>query len=194
MEKVHFAGRALDLGGLIGADYHRYLAACEKVEIANNYDSADENYHKIDIESIFPLNDNQYDYIVCLNVLEHIFNFQNTVNESFRILKPGGRMVATTPFLYQYHPCPDDYWRFTKPGLKKIFAKAGFKEVEIKEVGTGVFSATAQLKSGLYKFDLIRKFFYSLNLFLDKFLRLHEKGRSLREENYPIGFFIIAGK
>lgn len=42
--------------------------------------------------------DNQFDYIISLEVLEHIPDYKKALKESFRILKPKGKFLFTVPF------------------------------------------------------------------------------------------------
>ena len=43
------------------------------------------------------------------------------------ILKPGGSIILTTHGYWFYHPTPNDYWRWTSAGLKKIVEAEGYK-------------------------------------------------------------------
>lgn len=42
-----------------------------------------------------PLEDSSQDAVYCISVLEHIPNFETTINEVYRILKPGGIFILT---------------------------------------------------------------------------------------------------
>jgi len=46
-------------------------------------------------ESQLPLIDSDADIVYCISVLEHIHNFENTIEEVYRILKPGGLFILT---------------------------------------------------------------------------------------------------
>jgi SAM-dependent methyltransferase len=68
-----------------------------------------------DIHSI-PLAGETIDGIFCLAVLEHVKDPVRAMEELYRILKPGGKILIYVPFLYYYHAHPgyfQDYWRFT---------------------------------------------------------------------------------
>ncbi len=105
---------------------------------AANIDERSEPDFRFNFEEKFPIKSDSYDGILCLNVLEHIFNYENVVNESFRILKIGGVFIGSTPFIFNVHECPDDYFRYTKKALEKIFKNAGFCEIKVEEIGTGL--------------------------------------------------------
>jgi len=73
---------------------------------------------------------NTHDIILCLNVLEHVYEFQKAVDNMHRSLKPKGRLCIAVPFTFPLHDEPADYWRFTEHALRKILAD--FSKVEIK--------------------------------------------------------------
>ncbi|MCB9802856.1 class I SAM-dependent methyltransferase [Candidatus Nomurabacteria bacterium] len=43
------------------------------------------------------LEDNSVDVVICLAVLEHVLKPQELLNEAYRVLKPGGILLLTTP-------------------------------------------------------------------------------------------------
>ena len=65
--------------------------------------------------------DQKFDYIFILEVLEHISNPFKAVEEIHRVLDNEGEVILSTPFCYGMHDTPNDYYRFTKFGIKKIF-------------------------------------------------------------------------
>jgi ubiquinone/menaquinone biosynthesis C-methylase UbiE len=77
--------------------------------------------------------DNTFDYILCVNVLEHLIEPEKAVKEIRRVLKVNGKAFAAVPFLFPIHDPPHDYWRFTEFSLRKIFNE--FSNVLIKPVG-----------------------------------------------------------
>lgn len=60
--------------------------------------------------------------VVSQGVLEHIPDPWAVAREIMRILKPGGHAYIEVPLVEGYHADPDDYWRFTRSGLRVIFA------------------------------------------------------------------------
>jgi SAM-dependent methyltransferase len=71
-----------------------------------------------------------FDYFMCDQVLEHIEGSpQQAIDETRRVLKPGGIAVHTTCLLQELHGLPHDYWRFTPNGLKYLFRE--FSEIVV---------------------------------------------------------------
>ncbi len=75
----------------------------------------------------------EFDIILCMNVLEHVFDFHKAIDNLYNALKPGGIAIIFVPVLYPFHDEPDDYWRFTEHSIKKLLKN--FVNVEIKHSG-----------------------------------------------------------
>lgn len=88
-----------------------------------------------------PFNESYYgkfDTILCYNVLEHVYDFEQLAESIFNLLKPSGKAYVTVPFLHKVHGDPSDFHRFTKYALAKHFEKLGF-QVILRETGFGPF-------------------------------------------------------
>ena len=99
---------------------------------------------------------NKFDVIFIYEVLEHVDKPFEASNELFRVLKPGGTLLLSTPFIFGIHDGPYDYWRFTKYGLKNLFYK--FREIEIKE-RSGFFLTISKL---LVRLIICESYFHKL--------------------------------
>lgn len=73
------------------------------------------------------------DAIHCEGLLELLEQPERAVAEMFRVLKPGGRLYASTSFLQAYHGNPGHYQNLTLVGQERLFERAGFEKV-----GSGV--------------------------------------------------------
>lgn len=78
----------------------------------------------------FPLADDEFDGALCSQVLEHVFNPDEFLNEINRVLRPGGNLVLTVPFVWDEHEQPHDCARYSSFGLKAMLERAGFEIVE----------------------------------------------------------------
>lgn len=72
-----------------------------------------------------------FDAIVCSEVLEHVAGPQAMLRELYRALKPGGRLLLSTPFMYPVHGDPYDYQRLTATRLRQLLAPYRRVEIEI---------------------------------------------------------------
>jgi len=90
-----------------------------------------------DANEKFPIKSNTFDYVFCMNVLEHLREPQNLVNESYRILRKGGTIFLGVPFLYPYHSnaVSADCFRYTHDGVTHMLAKAGFSRIKVQRLG-----------------------------------------------------------
>lgn len=83
-----------------------------------------------------PRPDATFDTIICTAVLEHVENPEEIVPEFWRVLKPGGLVIASVPFLQPEHKSPTDFQRYTRDGLARLFTHHGFEVVELKPLYT----------------------------------------------------------
>ena len=83
------------------------------------------------------------DAVICRSVLEHVEDPKKAVSELRRILKKGGKLYVTVPFIHPYHGSGyKDYWRFSRDGVELLFRD--FKKVKIEHV-RGFFGSLAIL-------------------------------------------------
>lgn len=68
------------------------------------------------------IEDGRFDYVICTEVLEHVLQPFDAVAEIRRMLRPGGRLVLSTPFDFRIHGPLPDCWRFTEHGLRALLA------------------------------------------------------------------------
>ncbi len=96
---------------------------------------------------LLPYQDDSVDAIYCEAVLEHLNDPAKAVSEMRRVLKPGGKVVAMTPFLQRFHGYPFHFQNFTVIGHALLFERAGF---EVQESGAcvGPTYAIVSLVSG----------------------------------------------
>ncbi len=151
-----------------------------------------------DIQSMAQIPDNTYDSAMCLEVLEHIPQPQQALNEAFRILKPGGSLVLSVPHLSRLHEMPNDYYRFTRYGLDYMLKKSGFSVQAIYERGGLLCFLGHQVALFIYSvvwsIPGIKHFAFILNalintipaFYLDRWLKF--------DRLFPMGYSAIALK
>jgi len=107
-----------------------------------------------DLNKKIELEDGIADTLISLSVMEHLCEPQVFLNESYRILKKDGYFVLQVPWQWWIHEAPHDYFRYTPYGLKYMFEKAGFQEINIE--ATSGFFTTWILKMNYFSLNFIR--------------------------------------
>lgn len=64
------------------------------------------NIHIYSLLHVIPVDDDHFDAILCIAVLEHVVNPEEAVAELYRVLKPGGHLILEVPFLQPEHKVP----------------------------------------------------------------------------------------
>lgn len=82
-----------------------------------------------------PLPDGSVDFILCTEVLHDIREPELFFREVFRLLKPGGQLFLTSPFLVPIVDGTYDHYRYTTHGLRHHLLKGGFSVNSITPVG-----------------------------------------------------------
>jgi SAM-dependent methyltransferase len=78
--------------------------------------------------------DTQFDLIIADQVFEHLLWPYRAARNVYRMLKPGGYFIVTTPFLLRIHDHPVDCSRWTELGMKHLLAESGF---DLEGIRTG---------------------------------------------------------
>lgn len=161
-----------------GAGECKYRAYFSDVSyIAVDFFSGDSkwDYSKIDVGgdiTKLPFKANTVNIIINTHVLEHICEPEKTIQEFYRVLKPGGRLFLTAPQGWYEHQTPHDYFRYTSYGLRHLFHKAGFQVDFIKPMG------------GYFRYLAYRLIFLPKVLFW-------QRGRVTRLFLFPVEVFFI---
>lgn len=105
------------------------------------------NLHKIDLP------DATAGTVLLLDTLEHVEFCREAMAEIFRILRPGGIVVASSVMNFRIHDYPCDYWRFTPEGFKSLLRDfpcsmveyLGKKDFPHTVVGVGIKGGLSEL-------------------------------------------------
>ncbi len=77
---------------------------------------------RVEDVSAINLPDGSAGTVLCIETFEHVFEVRRAFDEVFRVLKPGGIFVITTPLNFRIHGYPDDYWRLTPSCLRRLMS------------------------------------------------------------------------
>ena len=138
LKQLKLRGSLLDVGGGECADY-RSLLNCESYESVNISAEMQPTWL---VKSGVPLNipRGDFDNVISINTIEHVLDAEILIGSIHDIMKPGGRFIATTPFLYPIHGSPDDFFRPTPSWWSDVLSRNGFHDVKITPLLWGPFS------------------------------------------------------
>lgn len=184
----------IDLGSAVR--FHKQLEKYRYLFKENHYYALDLNFDQdldiiADIQNL-PVRSSRIEGIICKDVLYWLPEPLEAVEEMYRILKKGGLVFISVPFLYPYHASETrkDLYRFTKDGLEYMFRN--FSEMKLQPWDGGGYINT--LFSFMTGFKFRNQFF--MNLLgggitdLIGFLR----GRAINRLHNPTGFNILLKK
>jgi SAM-dependent methyltransferase len=123
------SGRMLDFG--CGTKpYQRFIDVREYIGLEIKSDELHDSGSAADVfydGNTIPFGDDQFDSVFSSEVFEHVFNLEQILQELHRVLKPGGNMVITLPFVWEEHSVPYDFARYTSFGITWLLEKNGFE-------------------------------------------------------------------
>ncbi|RME57501.1 class I SAM-dependent methyltransferase, partial [Candidatus Parcubacteria bacterium] len=124
-------GKTLDVG--CGSKPYESLYASSEY-IGLEYDTPENRASKeadffYDGET-FPFESASFDSVVANEVFEHVFNPDRFLDEVHRVLKSGGRLLMTMPFVWDEHEQPHDFARYSSFGIRYLLEKHGFEIVD----------------------------------------------------------------
>lgn len=195
--------RVLDLGGKKVDKRGRFDISQFplKVEYAN-IDAKTQPDYLCDAARV-PVADAQYDAVICAELLEHVARPVDVLREAFRLLRPEGILLLTTPFNGDLHADPQDYARYTDVWLRANLEEIGFTSVQVARQGT-FFSVTADMLKRFAAENIWPRRRFTRGIFLAAVtfwvrlaLRLERSnwGNGNRVvRNYTTGFSVVARK
>ncbi len=144
-----------------------------------------------------PWRNSVFDSIFCSQVLEHVPEPEQALNEFYRCLNPGGCLIVTVPHLSYLHNEPNDFFRFTRHGLRHLLQKAGFSEIKIIPAG-GLISFIGHIPSVIVKtifqpIPLLGKGVISLNTFYARIIAWIDQ-RVEKRKIYALNYVAVAIK
>lgn len=166
IDEINHNDAVLDIGRAMREKYKNIKS--KKIETLDVNDYGD--YPDIVCDICGDINglENRYDKIICISILEHVYNPFDAVNNLKLMLKNNGIIYGYVPYLYHYHAPQDlkfqDYFRFSKDILAYLFRD--FKKVELFPVRGRISTPMNLLFAGRWK-KYVKK--TKINIFLDKF-------------------------
>lgn len=159
----------------IGCGTMPYRSLFTENDICISYEGADIEQHpevpisvQIDpITQTIKASDESYDLVLHFQTLEHVPDPKKFIDECRRILRPGGIMFCTVPFIFEYHAVPRDFYRWTHEGLTQDLENGGFNILQIQAIESDWESILTVLQlflSRQYGYFFTKPLFLFLNL------------------------------
>lgn len=197
--------KIIDMGGV--KEGKKGYFNIEKYNIDVEYANLNERQkpdYLCDIENI-PVEDSSFDVAILSEVVEHLETPENVLKEAYRILKPGGKLLLCTPFLFFEHKDPKDYGRYSTDWYNNRLEKIGFKVEKIERQGS-YFSVLASdikilfyvLSKSKFKGKLMKSMISSFAYFLCKILIKQDRSKYVRNNvvlnGFTTGFGVVSVK
>lgn len=190
---IEFEYPVLDVGGGHNWSYHRHMNTDHDKTIAINLPRAESMDIIADAESQFPFSDSSFETVFCFNVIEHIYEYENVFQESYRVLKENGKLLLWIPFLHRIHGDPSDFNRFTEYRLRRELAD--FRILNIYSLDEGPISAGFYQTQPILKADLMKYIGWEVSRRVDSALKRYlDRYDELFTGKYPIGYLVEAKK
>ena len=155
----------LDIGKAM-RDKHQKII-CKNLETLDVNDFGSYTDIVCDICSDVTVLENKYNKIICIAILEHVYDPFKAVSNLKKMLKESGKIYGMVPYLYHYHAPKDlkfqDYFRFSKDALAYLFKD--FSNVELYPIRGRVSSSFHMMFAGRWKNYMEKT---NINIFLDK--------------------------
>ena len=161
----------------------------------------------VDLGQTIPFKKDTFDAVVLMNVLEHVYENRKLLQNIAKIVKPGGKVILTVPFLLKVHQAPFDFSRVTPYYLKNMAAEAGFTVVKMNGYYDTLYLLNESL-GNLWQFSIgnlsgSKTFFAKSLVFIIQRLinglgKLSEKGKISAVEGEknpaPVGYLVVLEK
>ena len=167
LKEINVSDHVLDIG-MAMRDSHKKIKS-ELLETLDVNDFGEYPNIICDICSDISGLEKKYDKIICLAVLEHVYDPTKAVANLRKMLKEKGIIYGYVPYLYYYHAPNNlkfqDYYRFSKDALAYLFKD--FQNVELFPIRGRISTPLNILFAGRWKRYAEKT---NINILLDKFV------------------------
>ncbi len=80
-----------------------------------------------------------FDLIICCSVMEHVRKPWVFAENISKLTRVGGQIYICVPWVWRYHPYPDDYFRFSWRGVTELFPCLEWTSIEYSTNVPGEF-------------------------------------------------------
>lgn len=134
------SGDILDIG--CGKKPYEDLFQSKKSYTGIDVEISGHNHESSKIDVFFdgkslPFDNSAFDTVVMFEVIEHVEDLDFLLSEVRRVLRPGGFLIISCPFVWREHEVPYDFRRFTERGLINHISSYNFLPVVTKKLTKG---------------------------------------------------------
>ena len=90
-------------------------------------------------QSTGTLPENHFGLGICCSVLEHVQKPWLFAANLTRLIRPGGLLYMSVPWVWRYHAYPDDYFRFSHRGVTTLFEEFEWSSIFYSSTTTDEF-------------------------------------------------------
>jgi len=187
LSRITVNGKILDVGGSKKSGYHQLMGGEYEIVTAN----IDETYGTdltFDAEKVWPIEDESYDAVLFINVLEHLFQYRTALQEGRRVLRKEGKVIGVVPFMLNVHGSPNDYFRYTRTALEQLLIDEGFTDVHVQELGTGAFSVVYHCLLGFVPWNWLATILIAVCRALDAVVYMFKPNNKMSAVYMPLGY------
>lgn len=139
VEKLHptLPAEHLDIGSghgdliqLLRSHIELRSSACDYTDSLMKLDDVKVSVANLNTEGL-PFKESTFDLVTCTEVIEHLEHYRYTLREMYRVLKPGGALVLTTPNILNLK----SRIRFLFFGFYNLFGPLHFRESNLHSTG-----------------------------------------------------------
>lgn len=188
------AGEVLNIGA--GGQVARMLQSFQRLSVVSaDFDANRKPDHVVDVcelDGVFGAE--SFDYVVMMEVLEHVPEPQRALQQIHRVLRPGGKVLLSTPFLFPIHEAPYDFYRYTQYGLKHLLSEYANVEIvarntDLEAIAVLVFRLIKSDRVGMRRLGIALSCVIFVSMPLIRFL-----SRRIPVSQMPSGYLAIAQK
>lgn len=193
LSRLTIDGAILDVGGSNKSGYHELIKGDHAITVGN----IDASYGidlTFDAQETWPFPDASFDAVLFINLLEHLFHYENAVREAYRVLRPGGQVVGVVPFMFNVHGSPSDHFRYTRFTIERTFSDSGFIVEEIAELGTGAFSVVYHCLIGFVRWNWLADALIPVFMGLDRLVLWFKPDNKMSAREMPLGYYFAVRK
>lgn len=195
------SGSILDLGSKSsGSSYYKYIKIEDESNITFTDLCAGEGVTMVDVEEKLPFEDNSFDIVLAFHLFEHVYKYQVSVSEVYRILKPQGKFIVSMPFMHKYHADPADYFRMTDEAVVRVWEEGGLQCESVEYVGEGIYTyfltTMVRFRSDLYLSRMMQGLMYLIASPVDRIInRLqNKKNNKTTAQQYALEHVVVFTK